>query len=90
MPGPRAPAWACPRAPSVQPEPPDLGPTPHTSRDPLNLQARDPLHLQRSSFDPLHLQRSSFDRLTAEMAALHGAAGSNTPWREMHDTFFGP
>ena len=40
--------------------------------------------LLRSSFD------SSFDRLTHEMAALHGAAGSNTPWREMHDTFFGP
>ena len=35
------------------------------------------------------LLRSSFDRLTQEMAALHGAAGSNTPWREMHDTFFG-
>ena len=34
------------------------------------------------------LLRSSFDRLTQEMAALHGAAGSNTPWREMHDTFF--
>ena len=40
--------------------------------------------LLRSSFD------SSFDQLTAEMAALHGAAGANTPWREMHDTFFGP
>ena len=35
------------------------------------------------------LLRSSFDRLTQEMAALHGAAGSSTPWREMHDTFFG-
>merc|ERR1711971_71798 len=35
------------------------------------------------------LLRTSFDRLTQEMAALHGAAGSNTPWREMHDTFFG-
>jgi hypothetical protein len=36
------------------------------------------------------LLRSSFDRLTSEMARLHGAAGSSTPWREMHDTFFGP
>ena len=92
------------RPPSPSPSPslaPDPGPTPHHSRDPLNLQraAFEPLHLQRPSFDPLHLQRSldplhlqrtSFDRLTAEMAALHGAAGSNTPWREMHDTFFGP
>jgi hypothetical protein len=59
------------------------------------LSTRDPLDLYTEVAGPPPedkdcLLRSSFDRLTSEMGRLHGAAGSSTPWREMHDTFFGP
>jgi len=37
----------------------------------------------------IHMGQPAMDSIDAQMAALHGAAGANTPWHEFHENYFG-
>lgn len=60
-----------------------------TSRDPA-AEELAAMGVKVPPLIPMNHSTPQIDSIDAQMAALHGAGGANTPWQEFHENYFGP